>query len=364
MTDFIFVDDHSTIRDQFAQSDRIGVDTEFLREKTFLAQLCLVQVSTRDQIYCIDPLSDGDYAAMWEALLKPEWVVHSGRQDIEVIYQSAARMPAALFDTQVAAGLLGYAPQMGYGNLVEELFDVQLPKTHTRADWSQRPLPHALLEYAADDVEYLLRMYDVLAERLDNLGRLDWARQDSALLLDPKLYEINPEDAVDRLKGARNLRGARRAIACRLAAWREARALDRNRPRQWILRDAALIDMAYRQPNSLSALRSIESVPDKVASHSGEELLRIIKDAAEESSSYRPPQPPDERQKALLKELQSLVAKCAKQLGLPAEIVAARKELSAVIATGRRDTRVFQGWRRELIGDALSEKLDSAGAVD
>ena len=154
MTDFIFVDDHSTIRDQFAQSDRIGVDTEFLREKTFLAQLCLVQVSTRDQIYCIDPLSDGNYAAMWEALLKPEWVVHSGRQDIEVIYQSAARMPAALFDTQVAAGLLGYAPQMGYGNLVEELFDVQLPKTHTRADWSQRPLPHALLEYAADDVEY------------------------------------------------------------------------------------------------------------------------------------------------------------------------------------------------------------------
>ena len=294
MTDFIFVDDHSTIGDEFSEIDRIGVDTEFLREKTFLAQLCLVQVSTHDQIYCIDPLTNDDYEAMWKVLCRPEWIVHSGRQDIEVVYQTAARMPESLFDTQIAAGLLGYAPQMGYANLVEELFDVQLPKTHTRADWSQRPLPRALLEYAADDVEYLLRMFDILAERLDKLGRLDWAQQDSALLLDPKLYDINPEDAVDRLKGARNLRGARRAVASRLAAWRETRALDRNRPRQWILRDAALIDMAYRQPRSLSALRSIESVPDKVANHSGEELLKIISAAAEESSAYKPPQPPDE----------------------------------------------------------------------
>lgn len=361
MTDFIFVDDLSAIRDQFAEIDRIGVDTEFLREKTFLAQLCLVQVSTREQIYCIDPLQGHNYEAMWQALCRPEWIVHSGRQDIEVVYQTAERMPASLFDTQIAAGLLGYAPQMGYANLVEELFDVQLPKTHTRADWSQRPLPHALLEYAADDVEYLFRMYDVLAERLDKLGRLDWAMQDSALLLDPKLYEINPGDAVDRLKGARNLRGARRAVASRLAAWREARALDRNRPRQWILRDAALIDMAYRQPKSLSALKSIESVPDKVTSRSGEELLGIIRTAAEESSAYQPPQPPDEQQKALLKELQSMVAKCAKQLGLPAEIIAAKKELSQAIACGERESRVFQGWRRELIGDALSDKLDSAG---
>ena len=321
----------------------------------------LVQVSTPDDIYCIDPLQDVDYESMWEVLCRPEWIVHSGRQDIEVIYQTADRMPAALFDTQIAAGLLGYAPQMGYANLVEELFDVQLPKTHTRADWSQRPLPQALLEYAADDVEYLLRMYDVLAERLDKLGRLDWARQDSALLLDPKLYEINPDDAVDRLKGARNLRGARRAVAARLAAWREARALSRNRPRQWILRDAALIDLAYKQPKSRQALRSIESVPDKVASRSGDELLEIIRAAAEESSAYRPPQPPDEQQKALLKELQSMVAGCAKQLGLPAEIVAAKKELSEAIASGRCESRAFTGWRRELIGDALSEKLASVG---
>ena len=359
MTDFIFVDDHASIRDRFADADQIGVDTEFLREKTFLAQLCLVQVATPDQIYCIDPLR-GDGESTWEALCRPEWVVHSGRQDIEVVYQTTGRMPASLFDTQIAAGLLGYAPQMGYANLVEELYDVQLPKTHTRADWSQRPLPDALLEYAADDVEYLLDMHDDLAERLDKLGRLDWARQDSMLLLDKNLYEIVPDDAVERLKGARNLRGARRAVASRLAAWREARALDRNRPRQWIVRDAALIDMAYKQPKSLSALRSIESVPDKVVSHSGDELLKIIDAAARESNAYKPPQAPDEQQKALLKELQAMVARCAKQLGLPAEIVAPRKELAHAISSGHSETRVFTGWRRELIGDALEEKLLSA----
>ena len=219
MTDFSMVDDIDTIADDLSSPDFIGLDTEFMREKTFFAELCLVQISSGTSIYCVDPLGSADMASFWNNAMQTPWVVHSARQDIEVIYQAAERMPGALFDTQIAAGLLGYAPQMGYATLVSELFNVEIPKSHTRADWSRRPLADAVLQYAAEDVEYLLPAREILAERLDKLGRLHWADEDSALLLDPKLYDIDPQAAIKRLKGARNLRGQKRSAAARLAAW-------------------------------------------------------------------------------------------------------------------------------------------------
>lgn len=353
MTDFNFVDDPSSLLDEFAGAGRIGVDTEFLREKTFMSQLCLVQISTPQKIYCVDPLTPASYDDFWKAICEPEWILHSGRQDIEVVYQTAGEMPSRLFDTQVAAGLLGYAPQMGYANLVGELFDVQLPKTHTRADWSQRPLPPALLEYAADDVEYLLRAWETLSERLDKAGRLAWAHEDSEFLLDAGLYELNPADAVARLKGARNLRGRQRTIAARLAAWRETEAYERNRPRQWILRDSTVLEIATRQPDSKSALASIKGVPPKLADRAGDALLEIIEQSDGALSAYEPPSPPNEQQKAVLKVLQKMVAERAGELGISAEILAPRKELSAAVISGNFESRVFRGWRNEIIGEEL-----------
>jgi ribonuclease D len=221
---------------------RVGVDTEFMRERTYFSQLCLVQVSSGSDIFCVDPLgnspenSGATADAFWQSLMQIPWVLHSGRQDIEVVSQSALKFPVSVFDTQIAAALLGYAPQMGYAGLVDELFDVQLAKSHTRADWSRRPLSDAVLEYAAEDVLYLIPAYELLKERLEKLGRLSWAEDDSADLLQPSLYDTNPDLAVARLKGARNLAGSARNAAVRLAAWREREALRSNRPRQWILK--------------------------------------------------------------------------------------------------------------------------------
>ena len=135
-------------------ADLIAVDTEFMREKTFYAQLCLVQIATPSEIFCADPLTGTDLSRFWPALNSCDWVLHSGRQDVEVFYQTARQLPAAVFDTQIAAGLLGFAPQMGYATLVKELFGKELAKSHTRADWSQRPLSSEMIEYAAEDVEY------------------------------------------------------------------------------------------------------------------------------------------------------------------------------------------------------------------
>lgn len=357
MSHYRFVDDYYAILDELRGSGDMGIDTEFLREKTFLAQLCLLQISTGDGIFCIDPLKQHDFDALWEVLVQRRWVLHAGRQDIEVIYQASDRMPRQIFDTQVAAALLGHAPQLGYANLVKALFDVELPKSHTRADWSKRPLASELLEYAADDVVYLLPALDTLSEQLDSKGRLDWAIEDSMALLDRELYDIHPEDAIHRIKGARNLKGGRRAVAAALAAWRETEALQRNRPRQWIFRDNTLIDLACRQPESVKAMRGIDGMPQGLISRAGERLLDIIREAANNPSAYQPPLPPDAEQKALIRKLQSVVNRIASELDIPAEVLAPRKELAAAVMAGERSSRLFSGWRADVVGSAVSAAL-------
>jgi ribonuclease D len=357
MTAFTFVDEPESITSELQDDPVLGVDTEFIREKTFFAQLCLVQVATADRVYCVDPLAGNPMPSFWRQAFGKTWVVHSARQDIEVIFQTAGAMPTRLFDTQIAAALLGMQPQIGYAGLVKELFGVEIPKSHTRADWSQRPLPDALLHYAVEDVEYLLPAYERLGERLESAGRMEWVAEDSALLLDESLYAFDENQAVQRLKGARNLRGQRRSAAERLAVWREAEAARRDRPRQWILRDSLLLEIAAELPRSMAALRRIEGLPGKLVSRAGEELLAVVAKSADDQHDYRPPVAPNEQQKKLLKAMQAAVAKCAEQLGISAELLAPRKELSATILSGTTESRVFRGWRRSLIGERLLQLL-------
>ena len=357
MTAFTFVDEPDTITPGLDAHPHIGIDTEFIREKTYFAQLCLLQVAVPDRVYCVDPLAGNSMQSFWDATFRKTWVVHSARQDIEVVFQAAEAMPEALFDTQIAAGLLGMQPQIGYAGLVKALFDVDIPKSHTRADWSQRPLPEPLLHYAVEDVEYLLPAYELLIERLEAAGRKEWTEQDSRLLLDESLYAVDESQAIARLKGARNLRGQPRSAAQRLAVWRETEAVRRNRPRQWILRDSALLDIAHNLPGSMAELRRIEGLPPKLVNRVGKELLAIVTQSADDDHDYHPPPAPNEQQKKLLKTMQTTVGRCADELGISAELIAPRKELSATILSGRTDSRVFQGWRRELIGEKLLRLL-------
>jgi ribonuclease D len=357
MPAFHLVDEPDSLVPELSAHGRIGVDTEFMRERTFFAQLCLAQVATPNEIWCIDPLGGYTQDAFWGELLRHDWVLHSARQDIEVIYQTAGAMPVSIFDTQVAAGLLGFPPQVGYAGLVKELFDVEIHKMHTRADWSRRPLRDEYLAYAAEDVEFLLPACDMLSERLEEKGRLEWAIEDARWLLDPDLYDVSDLQAIERLKGARNLRGRKRAAAARLAAWREAEAIRRDRPRQWIMRDNVLLDIVHALPRSERELEDIQGVPGKLVKRVGRRLVEEIEASASDNNSYQPPRPPDERQKALLKQMQKKVAACAEGLGIAAETLASKRELSAAIITGNRDSRLFTGWRAEVIGEELLELL-------
>ena len=343
------------------QSAIVGLDTEFIREKTFFSQLCLIQVAAGDTVWCADPLAGDvdDNREFWNTLMSTPCVLHSGRQDIEVLYQASGRMPPSIFDTQIAAALLGYQPQIGYGSLVGELFGIELEKAYTRADWSQRPLPDEYVEYAALDVHYLLPARDELAERLDRLGRLAWAEEDSEALLDKSLYEIDTATAVNRLKGAGNLRGSSRVAAEALAAWREEEALRRNRPRQWILRDTALLEIVTSGASSKTDLARISGIGKSTVERSGRQILERLESVAGKTSNYAPPARPDENQKRLLKEMRNVVARCAEDSGIAAEIIAPRRELAAAI-TGDTSSRVFCGWRRELVGNELLQLIDHA----
>lgn len=357
MPQYQFVDEPDTLVAELERQDQIGIDTEFMRERTYYAQLCLTQIATLDGIWCVDPLAGHSQDAFWKEILTHDWVVHSARQDIEVIYQTAGSMPESIFDTQIAAGLLGFPAQMGYAGLVKELFDVEIHKTHTRADWSKRPLRDEYLEYAAEDVEYLLPAYELLKDRLEEKDRLDWAREDSRWLLDSSLYDISDDQAIERVKGARNFRGRKRAAAARLAAWREAEAIRRDRPRQWIMRDNVLLDIAFRLPASETEMADIQGVPQKLVKRVGRQLLEEVAASGSGDEDYTPPRPPDEGQKVLLKEMQARVAACAEDLDIAAETLASKRELSAVIISGTRKSRVFTGWRAEIIGDDLLELL-------
>ncbi len=341
-----------------AGASRIGVDTEFMREKTYSAKLCLVQFAVGEEYWCADPLQATELDEFWDTLLAPGWVVHAGRQDFEVVLAAAGRLPTDVFDTQVAAALLGHAPQIGYANLVRELFGADLAKSQTRADWSRRPLSPEALSYAAEDVEWLLPAWETLARELDRRGRLGWAQEDSLALTDPALYASDPGQAVERVKAAKNLRGRARRAAEMLAAWRERRAEKSDKPRQWILRDNVLVEIAASDPRSTAALGAIDGLPAGTLRRSGDELLGLLRDAATGDDSYEPPGRPDEAQKALLKALQKRVAATAKELGIAAEVLAPRRELAAA-AAGERNLRVFSGWRDGVVGRDLKRLLDS-----
>jgi ribonuclease D len=197
----------------------------------------------------------------------------------------------------------------------------------------------------------------MLGEQLDKKGRLAWAEEDSAMLLDPALYDVDPKLAIGRLKGARNMRGRRRAVAASLATWREEEALRANRPRQWIARDAALLEVATTLPDSIDALGKIDGLPAGLIRRSGKKILDAIANAGKADADYRPPGAPNEAQKSLLKQMQQYVAACAEDLGIAAETLASKRDLAAVIINGERESKLLSGWRKALVGDELIEML-------
>jgi ribonuclease D len=337
----------------------IGLDTEFLRERTYRAELCLVQVSSVSDATCVDPIALPDLTPIARALTAPAIVkvMHASRQDIEVLFPVAG-LVRPVFDTQIAAALTGLPAQVGYAELVRRLIGHELAKTHTRTDWSRRPLSPEQIEYALDDVRYLLPLKSLLEEQLEKLGRLEWLAEELAALDDARNFTTEPDQAWLRVKGLRGLDDARIRLARELAAWRERRAIERNRPRGWILDDTALREIVLQVPRSVEALTGIAEVPPGVVKHCSDELLACVRMAeiSDPAPALQGRQRPDPLKTALVKKLGVLNQSIAAGLGLSPEVLATRRDLEQ-LADGREDAAVLRGWRRGVVGDRMLAAL-------
>lgn len=335
---------------------RWALDTEFVRERTYLPRLCLVQLAVSGRILLLDPLRIGDPALLAGLLAdaRRPYVVHAARQDVEALLPLTGSPLAPLFDTQVAASLLGFPSQVGYGDLVRQVLGVELAKGHARTDWATRPLAAAQLAYAADDVRYLGAVADALGARLEDAGRLGWCESDCAALSDPAVYRSDPADAWKRIKGLERMAPAERAVVRALAAWREERASRRNLPRGWVLSDDALRELARVRPGSTEALGRISSLPGRAAAKLADELLPLIAGAARGGEDV--PLPTVDRltpaQQAAVRRLQEVLRDLSGELGITPEVLATRRDLTAMVR-GASDVPPLAGWRREVIGARL-----------
>lgn len=340
-------------------ADAIGLDTEFLRERTYRADLCLVQIASRERAACIDPLSLADLTSLAPLLraARPVKVMHASRQDLEVLHPVAG-LASPVFDTQIAAALAGMPAQVGYAELVRRMLGVELDKSHTRTDWSRRPLSAQQIAYALDDVRYLLPLRELLETELERLGRTAWLAEELASLADEETLLADPERAWLRIRGLRGLDGQRSLLAKALGAWRERRAIERNRPRGWILDDALLREIVLRVPRTPEALGEIPEMPPAIAKNCGAQILALIEATA---ASYPPVarerrERPDPEQLARVKRLGAVLKDVAAELTLSPEILATRRDLER-LAQGERDVPVLTGWRREHVGERLIAAL-------
>ena len=342
-----------------ARAGSLALDTEFMREKTSRAELCLVQVADDASAVCIDPLAVPDLGALAPVLTDSNIVkiMHAARQDLEVLLP-AVGLVTPVFDTQIAAALAGFPAQVGYAELARRLLGVELSKAHTRADWARRPLSPEEQEYALDDVRHLAALRASLLDTLRARGRVAWLEEELASLANADALRVAPEDAWKKVKGLPSLDAGRQELAQALAAWRERRAADRNRPRGWILDDVSLREVVLRLPRSLDALAQLPEMQESVVRKCGEELLALVRDAgiADPPPALPRRERPDAAQVALVKKLAEITNEAAKALEISAEVLATRRELER-LASGRRDVSLLRGWRAEIVGEKLLSAL-------
>lgn len=360
-----YIDDSEALKSicaQFAQYDVLAVDTEFVREKTYYPKLCLIQIASHELAACIDPLALTDLAPLRELLAQPRItkIFHAARQDLEILKQDLGLIPAPIFDTQIAATLLGLGEQLSYAHLVQHFLKVQIDKGQSRTDWELRPLAPEQISYAADDVRYLIGIYPMMTGELNRLGRLDWLTEDFTAITDPALYEVNPQEQWQRVSGVQKLRGVQLAILQALAAWREEQAIKSDKPRKWILPDNILLTIAMANPKKRDQLQRVRGLNSTVYDKHGDTLLALLEQARALPSSAWPVttrrRKLDPNQEAVLDAVMAIVRLCAAAQQLNTSALTSRQDVEALVSENA-DIPLLHGWRKGLAGQAVVDFL-------
>ncbi len=355
--------------EDFARSDFLTIDTEFLRETTFWPELCLIQMATPDRAVIVDPLAEGIDLAPFFALMGDASVTkvfHAARQDIEIIFHLGNLIPHPIFDTQVAAMVCGFGDSVSYDQLVNRITGNQIDKTSRFTDWSRRPLSEKQLEYALADVTHLRDVYRHLQAELEREGRTHWLKEEMDVLESQETYDLHPDDAWKRLR-MRVKKPRELAIMQSVAAWREREARGRNVPRGRVLKDDAIYEIAQQAPRdaeALSRLRTIQRGWER--SQAGQAVVAAVNTALdipkEEMPRLRRPKQLPEGTGAATELLKVLLKLITEREGVAPKIIANADDLEQIAAEGEEaEVAALKGWRREMFGnhalDLISGRL-------
>ena len=352
---------------QLGDIDWVALDTEFLRERTYYAKLCLIQIEANGFRACIDPLSISDFSPLIEVLNNPSItkVFHAAHQDLEIFLQLTGKVPSPIFDTQVAAAVLGYGDQMGYARLIEQMLGISLSKTQSRTDWARRPLNKAQLEYAIDDVRYLAKIYPTMLDSLKQKKRLDWLKKDFTNAVNPDTYAIKAKERWKKVRGNQILKRSQLAILAELAAWREVQAEKNNRPRKWIISDDILLELARQKPLTTHEILEIRGLQSDKMKRFHNILLKLIKKGTQSLEQDWPQvtrsKKPNIQQMVLIDLLMLVLQIQAKKHGISPSVIATKKQVANMILSGSHV--LSNDWRGDLVNKEFYNVISGEDAI-
>lgn len=363
----MYVTDSSALQDlvvALRKAPAVAIDTEFMRERTYFARLCLIQLASDDVAAIVDPLAIDDLSALRELMVDTAVVkvFHAGSQDLEIFFRLLGEATTPVFDSQVAATLAGFPQQVGYGALVKEMMGVSLDKGDTYTDWAKRPLSDTQVEYALNDVRYLPEMYRRLTAELKREGRLGWLAADFKRMEDPATYECLPEEQWRRVKRISSLNRRQLAVAREVAAWREREAQRRDVPKRWVLGDESIVEVARRAPKTAEELAAIRGVSDKIGKGAQKGVIEAVARGLTVTEAELPSIAKRHRVQGdvdgAVDLMIALVRSRAREHGVAMPLLASRDDLER-LAGGERDASpLLEGWRRTMVGDELLALLD------
>lgn len=353
---------------QISQDARwIAIDTEFMRTNTFFAELSLIQIqSEQGEAAIIDPIAIPNLECLWQLLTDKNIlkVFHAARQDIEVLYQVAKRMPVSIFDTQIVALFLGHGNLAGLSRVLDKELNIQIPKDQTRTDWNQRPLTKQQLEYAFNDVKNLAPLYQKINQSL-NQEQQQALLEDFADLLNPKHYQIDINKAGERIKQAKTLVPKQQAIVNTLAQWREVYAIEHNKPRKWILSDDAIIAIAKRPPQTIQALYNVPNIKHSSVKEFGDEWLKLIDEVFLTPESWpaktQKTKPTTSQEEVFIQIGQAIAQQVYIDYGINQENLIKKQQLVDIIRNS--STEYLIGWKKLLIAKPFQEFLNGKQVI-
>ena len=355
----------NSLVDSILSSNWLAIDTEFMRESSYYPKLCLIQVATEKTCSCIDVFSVKQLDPLVEILKNPECtkIFHSARQDLEVLFAELNLIPTPIFDTQIAASMLGPDEQISYADLVEQYLTVRLAKSESRTDWSKRPLSEAQIHYALDDVRYLGPLHERLSIEISNKNRQQWLKEECEQLIVEDNYKIEPDDAWKSVKGVGKAQGGALEHIQRISYWREQTAQSKNRPRQWILKDRAIMDLSHMEMPSVASINDYLNLECPKSIRHKDAIVELLLTPGQSTATDGSHNFIDRRltksQQSLVKQLMQHIRQRAQEMNMSSSLLANRKSIEHLVLG--RDSKVSYGWRKSEIGEELKQLVESSG---